>query len=216
MGDVEPYGSSDLGGDPSDDELQSLTCASPFENHDPEDPENPSCKRKKKMRKTKRHERRRSKEAKAITTSKIMVNLPDFTGKDLSEFAESFGRFLGMTSQTHASGQVKCDLLLQCCKTKYFEKQVKQMVNESATFAEVLVAFERRYSSYETDLSIRSGIQHLPMLPNNPRAVPISELLADLDHWVGGLTPGSYGFSGWWPRFPETCWMSVGLRRNAR
>ena len=35
---VEPYGSSDLGGDPADDEPPSLTSASPSENDDPEDP----------------------------------------------------------------------------------------------------------------------------------------------------------------------------------
>ena len=34
------------------------------------------------------------------------------------------------------------------------------------------------------------------MLPNNPKAACISELLADLDHWVGRLTPGSYGSNG--------------------
>ena len=45
-----------------------------------------------------------------------------------------------MTGQTRASGRVKCDLLLQCCKTKYLEKQVKQIVTKSATFADVLVA----------------------------------------------------------------------------
>ena len=31
------------------------------------------------------------------------------------------------------------------------------------------------------------------MLPNNPKAAQISELLAALDHCVGRLTPGSYG-----------------------
>ena len=93
MVDVEPYGSSDLGGDPSDDEPPSITSASPSEDHDPEDPENASGKRKKKKRKTKRHEGRRFQEAKAIATCKIVVNLPEFTGKDLSEFAENFGRF---------------------------------------------------------------------------------------------------------------------------
>ena len=31
------------------------------------------------------------------------------------------------------------------------------------------------------------------MLPNNPKPARISKLLADLDHWVGRLTPGSYG-----------------------
>ena len=103
----------------------------------------------------------------------------------LSEFAENFGRFLRLTSQTHASGRVKCDLLLQCCKTKYLEKHVKQIVTKSATFAHVLVALERQYPTYETDLSIRAEIQNLPMLPNNPKPGRVSELLADLDHWAG-------------------------------
>ena len=52
MVDVEPYGSSDLGGDPSDDEPPSMTSASPSEDDNPEDPENPSGKKKKKKRKT--------------------------------------------------------------------------------------------------------------------------------------------------------------------
>ena len=120
------------------------------------------------------------------------MNLPEFTGKDLSEFAENFGPFLRLTGQTHASGRVKCDLLLQCCKTEYLEKQVKQIVTKSATFADVLVALERQYPTYETDLSIRAEIQNLPMLPNNPKPGRVSELLADLDHWAGRLTPGSY------------------------
>ena len=192
MVDVEPYGSSDLGGDPSDDEPPSMTSASPSEDDDPEDPENQNGRKKKKKRKTKRPEGRRSQEAKAIATSKIVVNLPEFTGKDLSEFAENFGRFLRLTGQTHASGRVKCNLLLQCCKTKYLEKQVKQIVTKSATFADVLVALERQYPTYETDLSIRAEIQNLPVLPNNPKPGRVSELLADLDHWAGPLTPGSY------------------------
>ena len=192
MVDVEPWGSSDLGGDPSDDEPPSMTSASPSEDDDPEDPENLSRKKKKKKKKTRHPERRRSQEAKAIATSKIVVNLREFTGKDLREFAENFGRFLRLTGQTHASGRVKCDLLLQCCKTKYLEKQVKQIVTKSATFADVLVALERQYPTYATDLSIRAEIQNLPMLPNNPKPGRVSELLADLDHWAGQLTPGSY------------------------
>ena len=104
MVDVEPYGSSDLGGDPSDDEPPSMTSASPSKDDDPEDPENPSGRKKKKKRKTRRPEGLRSQEARANATSKIVVNLPEFTGKDLSEFAESFARFLRMTGQTHASG----------------------------------------------------------------------------------------------------------------
>ena len=193
MVEVAPYCSSDLGGDPSDDGPPSLTSASPSEDNAPEDPEKPSGRKKKEKRKSTPDERRRSKEAKAIATSKIVVNLPEFTGKNLSEFADSFGLFLTMAGQTHASGRVKCDLVLQCCKTKYLEKQVKQIVTKSATLAEVFVALERQYPSYETNLSIQSKIQNLAMLPNNPKAARISELLADLDHWVGRLTPGSYG-----------------------
>ena len=192
MVDVGPYGASDLGREPSDDEPPSMTSASPSEDDDQQDPENPSGKKKKKKRKTRRPEGRRSQEAKGIATSKIVVNLPEFTGKDLSEFAENFGRFLQLTGQTHASGRVKCDLLLQCCKTKYLEKQVRQIVTNSATFADVLVALERQYPTHETDLSIRAEIQNLAVLPNNPKPGRVSELLADLDHWAGRLTPGSY------------------------
>ena len=137
-------------------------------------------------RKGKRHERRRS-------TPKMVVKLPEFTGKDLAEFAGSSDRFLRMTGQTDATRRVKCDLLLQCCKTKYMEKQVKHIPTKSATFAEVLVALERQYPSYETDLSIQTEIQNLAMLPNNPKAARMSEILVDLDHWVGRLTPESYG-----------------------
>ena len=158
MVDVEPYGPSDLGGDPSDDEPPSMTSASPSEDDDHEDPENPSGQKKKKKRKTKCPEGCRSQEAKAIATSKVVVNLPEFTDKDLSDFGENFGRFLRMTSQTPAGGRVKCDLLLQCCETKYLEKQVKQIVTKSTTFADMLVALERQYPTYKTNLSIRAEI----------------------------------------------------------
>ena len=194
MVDVEAYASSDLGGDHSDDEPPSMMFASPSEDDDPENPENPSDKKKKKSRKTKRHEGHRShEEAKAIATSQIVGNLPKFTEKDLSEFAENCSRLLRMTDRTRASGQVKCDLPLHCCKTKYLEKQVKQIVTKSAAFADVLVALERQYPFYETDLSIRAKIHNLAALPNSPKPARISELLADLDHLVGRLTPGSYG-----------------------
>ena len=66
-------------------------------------------------------------------------------------------------------------------------------MTKSATFADVLVALEKQYPTYETGLSIRAEIQNLALLPNNPKPASISELLADLDHWVGRLTPGSYG-----------------------
>ena len=65
-------------------------------------------------------------------------------------------------------------------------------MTKSATFADVLVALERQYPTYKTDLFIRAEIQKLAVLPNNPKPGSVSELLADLDHWAGRLTPGSY------------------------
>ena len=110
------------------------------------------------------------------------MNLPEVTVKDLREFAENFGRFLRMTGQTRASGRVKCDLLLQCCKTKHLRKQVKQIVTKSASFADVLFALNRQYPTYEPHLSIRAEIQNVTVLSNNFKPPRISELLADLDH----------------------------------
>ena len=55
-----------------------------------------------------------------------------------------------------------------------------------------MFALERQYPSYETNLPIRPEIKNLAMLPNNPKASRISELLPDLDHWMGKLTAGSY------------------------
>ena len=95
-------------------------------------------------------------------------------------------------------------------------------MTKSATFADVLVAFERQYPSYETNVSIRAEIQNLDALPDNPKLAQISELLADLDHWVGQLTPGSSGSDElvFWlvakfPReVPDECWASA--ERKAR
>ena len=56
----------------------------------------------------------------------------------------------------------------------------------------MLVALERQYPTDEADLSIRAEIQNLAVLPNNPKPGRVSELLADLDHRAGRLTPGSY------------------------
>ena len=114
-------------------------------------------------------------------------------GPSSRTLVKSFGRFLRMTGQTHASGRVRCDLLLQFCNTKYLEKQVKHIVREFATFTDVLVALERLYPSYETNQSIQTEIQNMAMLPNNPKAARISEQLAHWDHLVGQLTPGSDG-----------------------
>ena len=47
-------------------------------------------------------------------------------------------------------------------------------MSNSATFADVLVALERQYPTYETDLSISAEIQNLPLLPNNSKPGRVS------------------------------------------
>ena len=90
MVDVEPYGLSDAGGDPLDDDSSSCD----REPSDPDDPWDKSSKKKRKKTPKKVLRERPGKEAKAIATSKIVVNLLDFTGKDLNESADSFAWFL--------------------------------------------------------------------------------------------------------------------------
>ena len=174
---VEPYCSSYLGRDLSDDEPPFLTFASPSEDDDPEDPKNPSGTKKKKRRRSKRDETRRSKEAKAITTSKIVVNQPEFTGKDHSEFAESFGRIWRMTGQTHASGRVKCDRLLQCCKTNCLQKQVKQIVRSLLGSSNFWLPL--RGSTPPTRPTYPSG----PRSRTRPCCPPTPRLRVSLNYW---------------------------------
>ena len=52
MVDVEPYGSGDLGGDPSDDEPPSMTSASPSEDDDQEDPRTQGERRRRRRRRS--------------------------------------------------------------------------------------------------------------------------------------------------------------------
>ena len=115
---------------------------------------------------------------------------------------------------------MKCDLLLHCCKTKFLEKQVKQIMTMSATFTNVLVTLETQYSSCENHLSIRTEIQNLDMLPNNHKDASICELLADLEPSVGRVTPGYYSSEElrFWPvaKVPrdvwDECWATAGRK----
>ena len=96
-------------------------------------------------------------------------------------------------SGTHNTTQTGCIEQPRRAQPTWATASKSEQTKEKWLFAEVLVALERQYPSYETNLSIRTEIQNVAMLPNNPKAARISELLADLDHWVGRLTPGSYG-----------------------
>ena len=85
-------------------------------------------------------------------------------GKDLSDFATEFARFLRLTGQTKAIGRVKCDLLMSCCRTKFLIKQVGQIIHRARSFAKVLIELERQYPSYEMDLSLREEILNISAL----------------------------------------------------
>ena len=69
---------------------------------------------------------------------------------------------------------------------------MKQIVTKSTTFAAVLVALERQYLFYETNLSNGPRSKNLAILPSNSKAACISELLANLNDSAGRPTPGSY------------------------
>ena len=81
-----------------------MLSASPSEDDDLEDPDGPGSKKKEEKKKSGRKDRQHSKEAKAITTSEILVTIPELNKKDLIDFVESFGWFRMMTRQSHASG----------------------------------------------------------------------------------------------------------------
>ena len=77
------------------------------DNDDPNNPDDASGatngkKKKKEKQKKKERGKHRPRESKTIATSKIVVNLPEFAGKDLSEFADSFHNFQRMIGQTYA------------------------------------------------------------------------------------------------------------------
>ena len=49
------------------------------------------------------------------------------------------------------------------------------------------------YPVYETDLSVRTEIEELPLLPESPTAARIFEFVAHLEELMGRMNPSSYG-----------------------
>ena len=86
----------------------------------------------------------------------------------------------------------KCSLLKRSCKKKFLQKQVKQIVKTCSTWAEVLLRLEETFPVYETDLSVRTQIEELPMLPELPSAARISEYVCDLEYLFSRMNVGSY------------------------
>ena len=128
-----------------------------------------------------------------IAQAHIQLELPEFDPKNLPEWAEEFAEFLLLTGQSHVDVATKCSLLKRSCKKKFLQKQVKQIVKTCSTWAEVLLRLEKTFPVYETDLSVRTQIEKLPMLPEFPSAARISEYVCDLEYLFSRMKVGSYG-----------------------
>ena len=122
------------------------------------------------------------KSGKPIAQANIQLELPESAPKNLPERAEEFAEFLLHTGQSHVDVATKCSLLKRSCKKEFLQKQVKQIVKTCSTWAEVLQRPEKTFPVYETDLSVRTQIEELPMLPEFPSAGRVSEYVCDLEY----------------------------------
>ena len=118
--------------------------------------------------------------------------LPEFDPKNLPEWAEEFAEFLLLTGQSHVDVATKCSLLKRSCKKKFLQKQVKQIVQTCSTWVEVLQRLEKTFPIYETDLSVRTQTEELPMLPEFPSAARVSEYVCHLEYLFARMNVGSY------------------------
>ena len=131
------------------------------------------------------------KSGKPIAQANIQLELPEFDPKNRPEGAEEFAEFLFLTGQSHVDVATKCSLLKRSCKKKLLQKQVKQIVKICSTWAEVLQRLEKTFPVYETDLSVRTRIEELPMLPEFPSAARVSEYVCDLQCLFSRMNVGS-------------------------
>ena len=75
----------------------------------------------------------------------------------------------------------------------FLHMQVKQIVKTCSTWAEVLQRLEKTFPVYQTDLSVRTQIEELPMPPELPSAALVSEYVCDLEYLFSRMNLGSYG-----------------------
>ena len=135
---------------------------------------------------------RGGKTGRPIAQAIIRLELPEFDPKNLPEWAEEFAQFLLLTCQSHVDVATKCSLLKRSCKKKFLQKQVKQIVKTCSAWAGVVQMLEKEFPVYETDLSVRTQIEELPMLPESPSAARISEYVCDLEYLFSRMKVGSY------------------------
>ena len=115
------------------------------------------------------------KSGRPIAQANIQPELPELEPKNLPAWAEEFAEFLLLTGQSHVDVATKCSLLKRSCKNLFLQKQVKQIVKTCSTWAEVLQRREKTFLVYETDLSVRTQIEELRMLPGFTSAARVFE-----------------------------------------
>ena len=136
---------------------------------------------------------RGGKSGRPIAQANIQLELPEFDPKNLPEWAEEVSEFLLLTGQSHVDVATQCSLLKRSCKRHFCKRQVKQIVKTRSTRAEVLQRLEKTFPVYETDPSVRTQIEELPMLPDFPSAARVCELVCDLEYLFSRMNVGSYG-----------------------
>ena len=145
-----------------------------------------------------------------IAQANIWLELLELDPKNLPEWAEEFAEFLLLTGQSDVDVATKCSLLKRSCKKKFLQRQVKQIVKTCSTWAEVLQRLEKTFPVYETDLSVRTQIEELPMLPEFPSAARVSEYVCNLEYLFSRMNVGSYGATElhlWlMSKIPERTW----------
>ena len=122
---------------------------------------------------------------KAIATRNLQIELPEFDPKNLPEWAEEFSEFLLVTGQQHTDVSTKCTLIRKLCKKKFLQRQVKTAIRKSSNWGNFLKRREQMYPVYERNLSVRTEIDELPLLPQFPTAARISEFVAQLEELMG-------------------------------
>ena len=128
-----------------------------------------------------------------IAQANIQLELPELDPKNLPERAEEFAGFLLLTGQFHVDVATKCSLLKRSCKEKFLQKQVKQVVKTCSIWAEVLQRLQKTFPVYETDLSLRTPIEELPMLREFPSAARVSEYMCNPEYLFSQMNVGSCG-----------------------
>ena len=128
-----------------------------------------------------------------IAQANIQLELPEFDPKNLPKWAEEFAEFLLLTGQSHVDVATKCSLLKRSCQKKFLQKQVKQIVKTCSAWAEVLQRTEKTFPVYDTDLSVRTQMEELPMPPEFPSAARVSEYVCHLEYLFSRMNVASYG-----------------------